>query len=525
MDLKRIYGGEVKYLFILFIIAIIIRLIVFNEVGDHPGDGAYRIILTINWLKDPYFITGDLWPPLHLYLSALAVEILGDPFNSIRLVSLIFGTIIIFPYYYLVKSLFDKRVATISTLILTFLSIHVQYSTYSMSEVPFAFFLTISLYFFFRFKREEKKKINNLIISAIFLNIASMTRYEAWLFIPLLTILVLNNISDIEYVREFPFTRNKVAIYFYTFLIISSIFPILWTIGNYHLYGDPFYGQSWSDNWIRTNAVLNPDSQWLNPPLIKKLTTWPGAVFHTLNIVSIFAGIGLLISLYKKRNLEFLSIFIILIGIFTYKLINVTMLPQPRHFIMPILFIIPFFTIGLDYALDYSSKFLDNKNDRNRRKFIPILIIGVFIVTSSYTAIVKNPYIIPGYVFDVSNWLKDNVKSSDTVLLDEYNWWSLHILIFSGLNTTFTEDYLKTYEFVTEQVRIIPGGGKKIDETTLIKYLENKPTYLVYFPKGKLGRILNISSESFSRCQNEVWNNYSFECKYAAKNYNIYELK
>jgi hypothetical protein len=300
-------------------------------------------------------------------------------------------------------------------------------------------------------------------------------------------------------------------------------------IGNYQLFGDPLYGQSWSDNWIRTNTILNPDSQWLNPPFIKKMITWPGVVLHTLNIVSIFAGIGLLISLYKKRNLEFISIFLILIGIFTYKLVNITMLPQPRHFIMPILFLIPFFAIGLDYGLDFSMKFLNkdknNKNwSKNWSRFISIFIIGIFIVTSSYTAVIKNPFIVPGYVFDISNWLKENVKSNDTVLLDEYNWWSLHILIFSGLNTTFTEDYLKTYEFVTGQVRIVPGGGKEIDETTVVNYLKNKPTYLIYFPMGKLGRILNFS-ESSSECKNELRMNYSFECKLGTKYYNIYELK
>lgn len=518
------YGDKVykeKYiLIVLFILALTIRIAVFIQNGNHAADGMYRTILTMNWLKDPYFITSGLWPPLDLYLMAMTTYIFNDPIVSTRLVSLILGTIIIFPYYYLVKLLFDKKIATISTLVLAFTSIYIQYSTYSMSEVPLTFFLVVSLYFFFRFKKGEKK-LTDLILSAIFIDLASMTRYEAWLFIPLLTIFILDikNIKDISLKN---ILKNDIR-YIFIFLIISSIFPIFWMIGNYNSYGDPLYGQTWSDKWIKINTVLNPDSQWLNPPFYKKLTAWPGSILYVLNIVSIFAGIGLLISLWRRKNLEFLSIFLILMGIFTYKLINVTMMPQPRHIIMPILFLIPYFMTGLDIVLDivygYMVSIIKPIN-KNWRRHVTMIVICIFIVLSSYTAIAKNPYVTPDYVMNVSEWIKINVKSNETILLDEYNWWGLHILFFSGFNTTFTEDYLKTFEYNTDQIRIVPAGGKKVDEKTIINYLENNPTYLVYSPKGKLSRILNFSS----KCQDEKYHDYLFECEYSTENYNIYKL-
>lgn len=518
--------NEDKYiLVILFILALIIRIIVFVQNANHAADGMYRTILTMNWLKDPYFITGGLWPPLDLYLMALMTSIFNDPIVSTRLVSLILGVLTIFPFYYLVKLLFDKRVATVSTLVLAFASIHIQYSTYSMSEVPLTFFLVVSLYFFFRFKKGEKK-LTDLILSAVFLGLASMTRYEAWLFIPLLTVFILdiNNIKKISIkdILRNDILKNDIR-YVFIFLIISMIFPIFWMTGNYNLYGDPLYGQTWSDKWIKTSTMLNPDSQWLNPPFYKKLTAWPGSIFYALNIVSIFAGIGLLISLIKRKNLEFLSIFLILMGIFTYKLINVTMMSQPRHIIMPIIFLIPYFIIGLDITLDiiygYTVNMVKHIN-KNWRRYVTMIVIGFFIITSSYTAIAKNPYITPSYVLNVSEWIKVNVKSNETVLLDDYDWWGLHILFFSGFNTTFTGDYLKTFEYNTDQIRIVPAGGKKIDEKIIVSYLENSPTYLVYSPKGKLAKTLNFSS----KCQDEKYNNYLFECEYSTENYNIYRL-
>ncbi len=524
IELKFYEDKREKYLLIvLFILALTIRIVVFIQNGNHAADGMYRTILTLNWLKDPYIITGGLWPPLDLYLDALMILVFNDPIISTRLTSLVLGTIIIFPYYYLVKLLFDKRIATISTLILAFVSIHVQYSTYSMSEVPLAFFLITSLYFFFRFKKGDKK-LTDLIISAIFLNLASMTRYEAWIFIPLLTVFIINynNLKKTMIIKDMDILRNDIK-YIFIFLIISSIFPIFWMVGNYNLYGDPLYGQTWSDKWIKTNTMLNPDSQWLNPPLYKKLVTWPGSILYVLNIVSIFAGIGLLISLLRKKNLEFLFIFLILMGTFTYKLINVTMMSQPRHMIVTILFLIPYFMIGLDMVLgSLISNYMTNniKPINVWRRYIITAAICLFIVLSSYTAIAKNPYITPDYVNNVSEWIKTNVKPNETILLDEYNWWGLHILFFSGLNTTFTEDYLKTFEYSTDQIRIVSAGGKKIDEKIIDSYLENDPTYLVYSPKGKLSKILNFSS----KCQDEKYQNDLFRCEYSTENYNIYKL-
>lgn len=501
---------------ILFIIALIIRLAIFFNTGEHNADGMHRKILTINWLKDPYFIIGGLWPPLHFYLMAFATWLLKGDFIATKLISLISGTLVVFPYYYLVKLLFDKKIAVASTLILAFLGLHIQYSTLSMSEVPFIFFLVTSLYFFFRFKKVTENRYANLIMSAIFINLASMIRYEGWLFVPLLAILIL--VTDIKNIkRNLSLGDSRdILIHFIIFLIIALIFPIFWMIGNYNIYGDPFYGQSWSDNYIKTNMVINQDSQYHNPPLIKRLVAWPGVIYHKLNIISIFAILGLIISLYKKRYLEFLTIFIILMLIFTYKIVNFTMTSQARQMIMPIVFLIPYFMVGLDSII----------RQKNLSKYVNgnIIVSGIlifFAITSLYTVVEDKQYVTPNYVLDVSNWLKDNLKQNETVLLDEYNWWGLHILYLSGLNTTFTEDYLTTFEYTTDQIKIVSGGGKKIDEFNIVSYLENyRPTYIIYSPNGKLGNLLNFSSN----CKYEKYNDYSFECIYSTKNYNIYKL-
>lgn len=503
--------NEEKYfLFIILIIALIIRLsIFFISVNNNP-DGMYRTILTINWMKDPYFVTEGLWPPFHLYLMAFAMLIWKNASVSPRLVSLVLGILIIFPYYYLVKLLFDKRNAIISTLLLTFLSLNIQLSTTSLSEIPFLFFLITSIYFLFKFKNTAEKRLIYLITSAIFLNLASMIRYEAWVFIPLLTIFTLNDIKDI---KKIPLLKNDVTKHFFIFLIISLISPTLWLIGNYQSINNDFSpSQTWTGNFFKDNIILNPDPTDANPSLVQQLISWPKVLFRNLGIISVLAGLGLVVSLFTKKRLEFLILFSILMCIYTYKLVNSTMTLQERYILLPALFFIPYFAIGLDYLLKSLNK------DWSRT--VTILVVFFIITTSSYNAIRNNPYIIPGYVPGVSDWLKTNVKPADKILIDEYKWNGIHILFYSGLNTTFTENYFKKFEYVTDQVRIVPQRYQ-INETTVNNYLENdKPSYLVYATHGVLSKILNLSS----RCQTEVRFNYTFECRYTSENYNIYKL-
>lgn len=504
---------EDKYFLItIFILALIIRLLVFGETGNNNSDGMYKTFLTMNWLKHPYFVTEGLWPPLHLYLMAFMMLIWKNIYISPGLVSMVFGVLTIFPYYYLIKLIFDKRTAMLSTLLLTFLSLHIQLSTTSLAEVPVLFFLFTSIYFLFRFKKSEHKKLFYLITSAIFLNLACMIRYEAWLFIPILTIFTLNNINDI---KKLPVLKNDVTKYLLIFLIISLIFPTLWIFGNYQsLQKDFSLSQTWTGNFLKDNIILNPEAPEVNPPLIKQLVSWPRLLFSNLKIISVLAGLGLIVSLFRKKHLEFLIIFVLLMLIYTYKLVTFTMTLQSRYILLPVLFLIPYFSTGLEYMLKSLNK--------DRSRIITILILFFIITTSSYNAIVKNPYTTPGDVIDVSNWLKTNVNTTDKILMDEYNWRSLHILFYTGFNTTFTENYFENFEFVTDQVRIVPGGHVKIYETNVINYLEkDKPLYLVYSHKGILSPILNFSS----RCQNEVKFNYTFECKYVTGNYNIYKIK
>lgn len=133
--------------------------------------------------------------------------------------------------------------------------------------------------------------------------------------------------------------------------------------------------------------------------------------------------------------------------------------------------------------------------------FISVILIVLIIGYIGMNNIIKNT----NTVSDISNWFKTNAKSSDMILLDEYDWSDNNILLSGSFNIT-----------------IIPRNDKKIDEKSFVNYLEKKPSYLIYSSRGRLSKILNVSS----KCQNDIRFNYSFECKYTIDNiYRIYKIR
>ena len=199
----------------LIIVAVAIRVFMLSISDNGWGvDPDERIRMTVKWLnmKGPRPIfPGDLWLPLHYYLIALSIKIFNSIPLSPRILHLIFGILTIFPFYGLIRLVFNERVALISTLIFIFYPVHILCSIVTLSEGPFLFFLMASLYYFF--KNREDRRVKSLFLCCIFIILASMIRYEAWLCIILMSLLLF---FDRRFKEGF------------IFLYAASIFPALW---------------------------------------------------------------------------------------------------------------------------------------------------------------------------------------------------------------------------------------------------------------------------------------------------------
>ncbi len=120
-----------------------------------------------------------LLPPLFPVFTAGASYIFRDIELSGRMVSCIFGSLTVFPLYFLVRNIFDRKIALITVL---FFVVH-PYLSQASGEV-----LTEALYFFFVTSIAslcwialQKRKAALFLVVGLLLSLASLTRSEGFI--------------------------------------------------------------------------------------------------------------------------------------------------------------------------------------------------------------------------------------------------------------------------------------------------------------------------------------------------------
>jgi len=392
-------------LFLLFILAFSIRLFFLFLTDDGPGDPASRILDAQAWLKQPHIITSGYWLPLHTYLIGWTLCIWNNPNLSPRFLSLIFGSITILPFYLLIELLFDKKNAIVSTILLSVFNFHILYSTQTYSDVLFIFFLITSIYFFFKFKKEENLSLGHLVLSSIFLIFACMLRIEGWLFVPLIPLYLIKG------------KGGEPALIFF---IISIIFPASWLLENYIKMHDPLP--------LATINVYEPTMA--NWSFFKRVMIYPYLIMRQPSpLVEIISILGLIFSLKKKKFT--LSLFIFPIFLFLISTVNfgTNAVPKARYALTINILLLPYFMIGLE-------EIIKNLNSKIKTYFIAIIGISI-IATYSYFYVFWQDILIPRFPLDAKNvsiWLKHNLKEQERVFIDNVSGWNGNITVSAGLD-------------------------------------------------------------------------------------------
>ena len=414
-----------------------------NGWGADPDE---RIRVTANWLAmegpRPIF-PGNLWLPLHYYLIALSIIISKTIPLGPRLLHLIFGILTIFPFYKLVRLVFNNRVALISTLIFIFYPIHILCSIVTLSEGPFLFFLITSIYYFFRYR--QRKDFQSLSLSCISLILASMIRYEAWLFIIIIPLLL------------FMDRRFKEG---FIFLYVASIFPFLWLMPRpitYMMY------------------AISPSANGLSYQY--------GSLFHWLNLtieyfslpLVIFLILGFFRSIRDRDKLRLLIMPLALLLFFTYGVtrgvLTYTVLKNIEFSLSFSILFIPFIVFGFDRLLNI--------------RLLKILLIPIFLGFCIFYMTPRTLELIEGcrytpYVKEVGDYLKHNIGKDTKVLLNNYEYQSNHIPIYIG-------EGIDRFS--------ISGRGRDFglwSSRSIMDYIiSERPSYIVYSDEGELKILFN----------------------------------
>jgi 4-amino-4-deoxy-L-arabinose transferase-like glycosyltransferase len=279
----------------LLLVAVLLpRLLVFPVNENLHGDAVVRVELAERWLAAPHWI-GSFedgayqFGPLHLYLTGVALAAWPEREDAGRLVSLLFGVLSVIPLYLLTRRLFGWKAGLASGLAFAAWGMHIQMSTTAASEA-FALFLVLSVLALFARGREESR-FSPLFFAAILLNLACATRYDVWLLMPLLCLLLLFGGQD----RWASVTRAVL------FGLLCLPFPLLWMQGNELASGNPFqavsYIEAFHRSWVHSGVGYYGELGYR----LHNLGFWPAMALSTLSpLVGALAMVGL-VHVWRRR--------------------------------------------------------------------------------------------------------------------------------------------------------------------------------------------------------------------------------
>ncbi len=268
-------------------------------------------------------------------IYSIVDSVINDGFLTLKLFALFGGTAIIFVSYFIIKNIYNEKIAIISQLLIAFNARFILLTTWSMNEQLPMMFIFLSLYFMT--KKELKRK--DIIIIGIFLGISFSIRYQAlFILIPFLLFLLIRN-------KNYKINFMYVGIVIAVFLAIAS--PVF--LYNYVTYGsitdsDPNY-------YILQSKIQTPE--WRDGLL--------DASAKEENVSAIFLDFGLFLENYFYNLFYHNSNF--LFNFDTW--VNLSIIP-----IVPYLGMIPVI-LGLMYIL------------KIKRSKITIIVLFISIFVSS----------------------------------------------------------------------------------------------------------------------------------------------
>jgi 4-amino-4-deoxy-L-arabinose transferase-like glycosyltransferase len=283
-------------LVLLLSAALVPRLILLPVNENFYGDAVIRTELAARWAAHPHWITS--WAdgafqfgPLHIYLMGLLLRVWPSQEHVGRLLSLFFGVFSIIPLFWLTRRLMGQRAAVWACLAFSAWGIHLQFSTTAASEAVALFFVLGSLAFFAA--AMEEGRFAPLVCSALALNLACATRYDAWLLIPLLTVALLFGDKD----RVAAITRAAF------FALFCLPFPLFWMDGNERVPPDhdPFAPIRFIEQFHRA-WVSDGLGRWGQIGYrLQNLFFWPGAALATLSPLVAFFGMFGMARAFRQR--------------------------------------------------------------------------------------------------------------------------------------------------------------------------------------------------------------------------------
>ncbi len=168
-------------------------------------------------------------PPLGITLYFINTALFGVTPMGMRLVPLIFGIGVLCVTYLLSKRMYDRRTAILTLVLLAFSFYPVWSSLYiDIDGSILLFFITSSIYCYFRFHESKSDRVLWLRLSAISFGLGLLVKYTAMLILPVMLLAEFFHTykGRITNLRKIAEIARPLTGIFLIGMIIWSVFPI-----------------------------------------------------------------------------------------------------------------------------------------------------------------------------------------------------------------------------------------------------------------------------------------------------------
>lgn len=483
----------------------VLRIAFFALGQNNGGDALARAALTADFLKHPGLrLNFEPWLPFHFWLMASMALVLRKTALAARVLSLVLGTASLWVLWRLAKEIYGRAAALFSLVIFALYSLHIAYSTTSSSEVPYLFFVLVGLLCFFINRRTGS--ILTICLSALALGVASGIRYEAWMciFAVFLVMILLPTRFGSNFTLG-PWLREWLL-----FGGIAGLWPCFWLLYQWRVFSKPLYGVTMNYRWVPEQAAVMHRSAFYRFALL------PGVLLITLTPLIVAAAIyGLWRGTRQKRGREFVIIVAITGLAFISQIALGGLLPMARYTIT----LGTFAVIGAGYGLTRFARFFSRTNARRLPAAVSLLMIvnlgAICLVAETPTTLgdkmasVSPLLRFPHHIELVGHYLLPRLSANDRVIIDDYNVESNIVAAAIGLPLLRGNRAFLASEDPTSD----------LDQYVAFQH----PRYIIYSPKGTLRTIMPLP-DGCSPSSVGPLDGMTLSCVFKDDVYRIYEV-
>ena len=408
---------DILIIIILFFIAFFVR-----EAGvSNPNVFIYRDEIRY-WFRALRILAFNFAPPAEIiqgypspflpYIMAVIAKFFGGDLNTLRMISVVFGSLTVTMLYLFGKAMYDRKTGLLSALFLCFSAYHVLFSHTIMLEAFTIFFTTAFLYFFWLSQRSnDTKSTTYAIIAGAMMGLAIAAKYLPIFLIPVVFAYVL-------WTKGFVFKAlldKRVILTLIFALLFFSPIPLWWFYSGLGL--DPIYYATIGKYEKGLQMMELPEvSRSMDFPIsellisgVEKITEMLSWGAKTLNpfwtaLFELSAILLLMITLFsylpdfmnREKKASFCMVSILTLCMFL-------VVHQPsRYYVM---YILPLYFVMLSHLIVKSFEHLRIENNYMNifRTFI-ISLAAIMLFFSFFTTVT-----LPCWGESNSAWIKDSV--------------------------------------------------------------------------------------------------------------------